>query len=105
MERRRLKAVAGELERAFEEVRTRAEDTKERWREAESMKSEALTASKAAIKESEAAQLRSVQVEEAARRLEAERTSTAQVGAGPMSFGEISSVNNECALCLRLDEE
>lgn len=47
------------------------------------MKSEALAASKKANKEKEATQLRSVQVEEAARRLEAERTSIAQVRAGP----------------------
>lgn len=83
LERRRLKTVSGELERAFEEVRTRTEDNEERWREAESMKSVALAASKSAIKEKEAVQLRSVQVEEAARRLEAERTSTAQVGVKP----------------------
>ncbi|CAN0223461.1 unnamed protein product [Pylaiella littoralis] len=89
LERRRLKAVAGELERAFEEVRTRTEDSNERWREAESMKSEALAASKKAIKEKEATQLRSVQVEEAARRLEAERTSIAQARA--QSATELSS--------------
>ncbi|CAM9564149.1 unnamed protein product [Ectocarpus sp. 6 AP-2014] len=78
VERRRLKAVAGELERAFEEVRAKTDESIERQREAETMKMEALAASKTAAEEREAAQLRSVRTEEAARRLEAERSSIAQ---------------------------
>lgn len=78
-----MKALSGELERAFEDVRTRSEDSEERRREAEAIKTEALAASKAAAKEREAAQLQSGRVEEVARRLEAERTSIAQVSCSP----------------------
>ncbi|CAM9661664.1 unnamed protein product [Scytosiphon promiscuus] len=78
LERRRLKVLAAELERAFEEVQTRTDDTDQRRREAEEVQIQALASAKAATKEREAAQMRSVQVEEAARRLEAERTSIAQ---------------------------
>ncbi len=78
MERRRLKALAGELSRALEEVQARAEDIDGRQREAEVMKAEALAASETAAKEREAARLVSVRAEEAARRLDAERTSVAQ---------------------------
>lgn len=78
LERRRLKSLSGELERALEEVRTRSEESEERRREAEGIKTEALAASKAAIREREAAQVQSARVEEVARRLEAERTSIAQ---------------------------
>eukprot|EP00903_Cladosiphon_okamuranus_P008996 g8606.t1 len=81
LERRRLKALSGELERAFEEVRTRSEDSEELRREAEAIKTEALAASKAASQEREAAQLQSARVEEVARRLETERTSIAQARA------------------------
>lgn len=81
LERRRLKVLAAELARAFEEVQTRTDDTDERRREAEAVKTEALASAKAATKEREAAQLRSVQVEKVARRLEAERTSVAQARA------------------------
>lgn len=78
VERRRLKAVAGELERAFEEVRAKTDESIERQREAEAMKMEALAVSKTAAAERETAQLRCVRTEEAARRLEAERSSIAQ---------------------------
>ncbi|CAM9867660.1 unnamed protein product, partial [Ectocarpus sp. 8 AP-2014] len=64
VERRRLKAVARELERAFEEVRVKTDESIERQREAEAMKMEALAASKTAAEEREAAQLRSARTEE-----------------------------------------
>lgn len=88
VERRRLKAVAGELERAFEEVRAKTDESIERQREAEAMKMEALAASKTAAEEREEAQLRSVRTEEAARRLEAERSSIAQASHNLQSCAE-----------------
>ncbi|CAB1113789.1 unnamed protein product [Ectocarpus sp. CCAP 1310/34] len=90
VERRRLKAVAGELERAFEEVRAKTDESIERQREAEAMKMEALAASKTAAEEREAAQLRSVRTEEAARRLEAERSSIAQASHNLQSCADMS---------------
>lgn len=81
LERRRLKAVAGELERAFEEVRTRATQTEERRVQAEMLTAEALKASTSARKEKELVQLRSAEVEQVARLQETERTSTAQARA------------------------
>lgn len=62
MERRRLKAVAGELERAFEEVRARAAETEEHRLEAETARADALKASKDATTEKELAELRVAQV-------------------------------------------
>lgn len=81
LERRRLKALAGKLERAFEEVRARATQTEERRVQAEMLTAEALEASTSARKETEIAQLRSAQVEQVARLQETERTSTAQARA------------------------
>lgn len=62
MERRRLKTVAGELERAFEEVRTRAAETEESRLRADKARTEALEASEAAKKEKGTLQLRCAQV-------------------------------------------
>ena len=81
LERRRLKTLAGELERAFEEVRARAAQIEERRVQAEMLTAEALEASTSARKEKEITQLRSAQVEQVARLQETERTSTAQARA------------------------
>lgn len=81
LERRRLRALAGKLERAFEEVRARAAQTEERRVQAEILTAEALEASTSARKEKEITELRSAQVEQVARLQETERTSTAQARA------------------------
>lgn len=54
--------MAGELERAFDEVRSRAADIDHRGREAEEARTDAIEAAKQAKKEQELTRLRTIQV-------------------------------------------